>query len=88
MEDAYTALVNLNQGKDPVMDKYKDMQAFFAVFDGHGGREAATFAAEKLVENVAMAMEKESTVEEAMVAGYTNTDAEFLAKVFSSRNFS
>jgi protein phosphatase 1L len=75
LEDGYLALPNfMGQAK----------QGLFSVFDGHGGVDAVRFAAEKLGENIAEAMDSEASVEDAMIAGYGNTDAQFLAKVFIS----
>ncbi|KAL2621835.1 hypothetical protein R1flu_002040 [Riccia fluitans] len=63
-------------------------QAFFGVFDGHGGRKAANFAAEHLVHNIIDAMEKSDRskgyMEAAVRTGYLTTDAEFLQKGVSS----
>lgn len=62
------------------------MQAFFGVFDGHGGRKAANFAAENLVHKITEAIdnspEGKGSVEAAVRAGYLATDAEFLSQVF------
>lgn len=57
------------------------MQAFFGVFDGHGGAKAAEFAALKLEKNIldeVVGRKDETMVEEAVKAGYLKTDAEFL----------
>lgn len=60
-------------------------QAFFGVFDGHGGKMAAQFAAENLGRHIDMAIQsqtgEEESLEDAMQAGYLATDSEFLAKV-------
>ena len=74
MEDNHKAIVN-------VLGDSK--QAFFGVFDGHGGRNAAAFAAENIGQNIVDAMismedEKEEILEKAVRAGYLTTDAEFL----------
>ena len=73
MEDGYLALPNF---------KGQPKQGIFSVFDGHGGIDAVKFVAEKLGENIAMAMDSESNIDDAMVAGYANTDSQFLAKVY------
>ncbi|KAL3692245.1 hypothetical protein R1sor_005896 [Riccia sorocarpa] len=79
LEDTQRAMPDL-QG-DP-------SQAFFGVFDGHGGRQAADFAAEHLVHNIIDAIEKsdrsEGYMEAAVRTGYLTTDAEFLKKGVSS----
>ncbi|KAF7833782.1 putative protein phosphatase 2C 25 [Senna tora] len=71
MEDRYSASVNL-QG-DP-------KQAFFGIFDGHGGAKAAEFAAQNLEKNVVdeVMRREEDDIEEAVKNGYLNTDSEFL----------
>ncbi|PON85447.1 Protein phosphatase [Trema orientale] len=71
MEDRYSAGVNL-QG-DP-------KQAFFGVFDGHGGSKAAEFAAENLEKNVLAELVRRDgdDIEEAVKHGYMNTDSDFL----------
>lgn len=59
-----------------------DEQAFFGIFDGHGGKGAAEFASEnmgeRIVEEVVMRGESCSEMEEAVKIGYLKTDAEFL----------
>lgn len=72
MEDRYSAAVNL-QGRPK--------QAFFGVFDGHGGSKAAEFAAENLEKNVmdeVTRRDEEDDIEEAVKHGYLNTDSDFL----------
>ncbi|KAI5058348.1 hypothetical protein GOP47_0026518 [Adiantum capillus-veneris] len=79
MEDTHTALTNF-QGKAS--------QAFFGVFDGHGGKSAAQFAAETLARHIATAIENQSDDKEglksAMQAGYLAMDSEFLEKGLDS----
>ncbi|KAE9460999.1 hypothetical protein C3L33_07103, partial [Rhododendron williamsianum] len=71
MEDRYSAVVNL-QG-DP-------KQAFYGVFDGHGGTKAAEFAAENLDKNILDEVGRRDGEEmaEAVKYGYLSTDSEFL----------
>ncbi|XP_068668480.1 probable protein phosphatase 2C 25 [Aristolochia californica] len=71
MEDRHSAVVDIHG--DP-------KQAFFGVFDGHGGTKAAEFAAENIDKNVMTEiMERGDTkVEEAVKCGYLKTDSEFL----------
>ncbi|XVF05758.1 hypothetical protein REPUB_Repub05bG0199900 [Reevesia pubescens] len=72
MEDRFSASVKL-QGDSK--------QAFFGVFDGHGGAKAAEFAAQKLEKNIVdeVVRRKDMTkVKEAVKEGYLKTDAEFL----------
>ncbi|KAL0341260.1 UNVERIFIED_CONTAM: putative protein phosphatase 2C 25 [Sesamum radiatum] len=71
MEDRYAAVL-CSEGDSK--------QAFFGVFDGHGGAGAAEFAAKNLEKNVMNGISKRSEVEieEAVKEGYLTTDAEFL----------
>lgn len=71
MEDRYKALVSL-QGNTK--------QAFFGVFDGHGGAQAAEFASENLARNILDEVDRrgKDEIEEAVKHGYLNTDSEFL----------
>ncbi|PKA54569.1 putative protein phosphatase 2C 77 [Apostasia shenzhenica] len=61
-------------------------QAFFGVFDGHGGRAAVNFVSEKLGKNILHAVEQvdekdeEDRFEAAIKAGYMRTDHEFLSQ--------
>lgn len=61
------------------------MQAFFGIFDGHGGPQAAEFAASNLSKNI---MEELSGrwqrgIVDAIRNGYLNTDSEFLKEDIS-----
>lgn len=61
-----------------------DLQCFFGVYDGHGGRKAADFVAERLHKNIIDMMENcgsGSSKEEAVKGGYLKTDQEFLKQV-------
>jgi serine/threonine protein phosphatase PrpC len=60
----------------------RSLQAFFGVFDGHGGAKAAEFAANNLEKNILdeVIMSDEEDVEEAVKRGYLNTDSEFMKK--------
>lgn len=71
MEDRYSASINL-QGDSK--------QACFGIFDGHGGTEAAEFAADNLQKNIMDEIDKsgDCQIEEAIKNGYLKTDAEFL----------
>jgi serine/threonine protein phosphatase PrpC len=58
------------------------LQAFFGVFDGHGGANAAEFAAKNMgryIMNQSKKISQEEIVE-AVRDGYLTTDAEFLKK--------
>ncbi|XP_060212971.1 putative protein phosphatase 2C 53 [Lycium barbarum] len=72
MEDRYSAIVD--------DAKNGSKQAFFGVFDGHGGAKAAEFAVKNLGRNVIteVASKSEEGPEEAVRKGYLTTDAEFL----------
>ncbi|KAM5556707.1 putative protein phosphatase 2C 25 [Rosa sericea] len=71
MEDRYSAVVDLHDNT---------RQAFFGVFDGHGGSKAAEFAAKNLDKNIVdrLASGGEEKVMEAVKDGYLATDVEFL----------
>ncbi|KAL5993269.1 hypothetical protein ACLOJK_014193 [Asimina triloba] len=75
MEDGYRVITSIHGDSK---------QAFFGVFDGHGGREAVDYVAENLGKNIITAMEEtergESQVEEAIRRGYLLTDKGFISK--------
>ncbi|KAK9279913.1 hypothetical protein L1049_013597 [Liquidambar formosana] len=75
MEDRYSAVFDL-QG-DP-------KQAFFGIFDGHGGAKAAEFAAENMDKNILdeVVRRDEDEIEDAVKHGYLTTDSEFLKEDF------
>ncbi|KAL6581234.1 hypothetical protein OROMI_007157 [Orobanche minor] len=71
MEDRYVAVVGSTGDFD---------QAFFGVFDGHGGAGAAEYAAKNLEKNVMTEISKgiDEGIENAVKEGYLTTDSEFL----------
>ncbi|CAN0904001.1 Probable protein phosphatase 2C 2 [Linum grandiflorum] len=73
MEDRFSAAVDI-QG-DP-------KQAFFGVFDGHSGAEAAKFAAKNLGKNILKRISSngggDEKMEDAIKLGYLDTDSQFL----------
>ncbi|KAK9159122.1 hypothetical protein Scep_005696 [Stephania cephalantha] len=71
MEDRYSAVVGI-QG-DP-------KQAFFGVFDGHGGAKAAEFASKNIDKNIINELTRREGegIVEAVRHGYLTTDSEFL----------
>ncbi|WJZ89100.1 hypothetical protein VitviT2T_008346 [Vitis vinifera] len=71
MEDRYSAVVDL-QGDHK--------QAFFGIFDGHGGAKAAEFAAQNLKNNILdeVVRRGDDEIEESVKHGYLNTDSDFL----------
>ncbi|KAF8397261.1 hypothetical protein HHK36_016171 [Tetracentron sinense] len=71
MEDRYSAVVDLHG--DP-------KQAFFGVFDGHGGTKAAEFASKNMGKNIIEEVSRrgEEKIEDAVKHGYLTTDSEFL----------
>ncbi|OAY63842.1 putative protein phosphatase 2C 77 [Ananas comosus] len=80
MEDGYGVITNIHGNSK---------QAFFGVFDGHGGRAAVDFVSENLGNNIIAAVahlekEKEQRLEMAIKAGYLTTDREFLNQGVSS----
>ncbi|KAJ0972882.1 hypothetical protein J5N97_020841 [Dioscorea zingiberensis] len=80
MEDGYGVITNIHGDSN---------QAFFGVFDGHGGRAAVDFISEKLGKNIITALStskkgEEDPLEVAIKEGYLTTDREFLSKGVSS----
>ncbi|KAK1263914.1 putative protein phosphatase 2C 2 [Acorus gramineus] len=78
MEDGYGVITNISG--DP-------KQAFFGVFDGHGGRAAMDHVREKLGKNIMAAINElngEGKLDEAIKEGYLTTDKEFLSQGVSS----
>ncbi|KAH6798050.1 Protein phosphatase 2C family protein [Perilla frutescens var. hirtella] len=74
MEDRYSTVLGF-QGDQK--------QAFFGVFDGHGGTSAAEFAAENLDKNIINELKTtadDDKIELAIKSGYLATDSEFLKK--------
>ncbi|CAL9184311.1 unnamed protein product [Musa hybrid cultivar] len=75
MEDGHGIIPNING--DP-------KQAFFGVFDGHGGRAAVDFVSEKLGKNIISSLagqdKQEIQPEVAIKAGYLTTDKEFISQ--------
>ncbi|KAL8213902.1 hypothetical protein R6Q57_003351 [Mikania cordata] len=71
MEDRFKANVNFSG---------KNKQAFFGVYDGHGGSKAVEFVSENLQNNIRKEVEKRREIEivESIKQGYLNTDSEFL----------
>ncbi|KAH9312795.1 hypothetical protein KI387_027830, partial [Taxus chinensis] len=73
MEDTHKATTNINGD---------DQQAFFGVYDGHGGHKAADFVAEKLGQKIVDLIIKsggqDGKLEQAVKAGYIATHNEFL----------
>lgn len=61
-----------------------NVQSFFGVYDGHGGKKAAEFVAENLHKNILEMMENCMEKEEAVRAGFLRTDQDFLKQVVSN----
>ncbi|EHA8589739.1 putative protein phosphatase 2C 77 [Cocos nucifera] len=79
MEDGYEVITNIHGDSK---------QAFFGVFDGHGGRAAVDFVSKKLGKNIIRAVaeldKEDNQLELAIRSGYLATDKEFLCKGVSS----
>ncbi|RZS07620.1 hypothetical protein BHM03_00038511 [Ensete ventricosum] len=79
MEDGYGVISNIHAAG------FTHLQAFFGVFDGHGGRAAVDFVSEKLGKNIVVALDEpekeENKAEMAIKAGYLTTDRDFLTQV-------
>ncbi|CAI5471004.1 unnamed protein product, partial [Closterium sp. Yama58-4] len=77
MEDTYQALIGFAG---------RESDAFFGVFDGHGGTSAAKFAASELASHVAQAAAHKGAhaSEAALVEGYLEADRHFLEQNVAS----
>ncbi|XP_043720780.1 probable protein phosphatase 2C 74 [Telopea speciosissima] len=79
MEDGFSVIIDILG--DP-------KQAFFCIFDGHGGRAAVDYVTENLGNNIVVAIgevgKAEDQVEQAIRKGYLTTDKDFLSKGLSS----
>ncbi|KAL8129959.1 hypothetical protein V2J09_019114 [Rumex salicifolius] len=79
MEDRYCASLDLQDNPN---------QAFFGVFDGHGGCKAAEFAAKNIGKNIMDEVSRnkpdknETNLQEAVKHGYLKTDSDFLKEDF------
>ncbi|KAH6755750.1 Protein phosphatase 2C family protein [Perilla frutescens var. hirtella] len=75
IEDRFSAVVGI-QGDSK--------QAFFGIFDGHGGAKAAEFAAENLDKNIIDELNRRGgdhgEIQLAVKGGYLTTDSEFLKR--------
>ncbi|KAL0357587.1 UNVERIFIED_CONTAM: putative protein phosphatase 2C 25 [Sesamum calycinum] len=78
MEDRYSALVGLHGDSN---------QAYFGIFDGHGGAKAAEFAADNLNKNIIDELKRrenyaaaDDEIKQAVKSGYLTTDSEFLKR--------
>ncbi|KAJ3682839.1 hypothetical protein LUZ60_013066 [Juncus effusus] len=71
MEDRYVAKLDL-------CDDSKS--AFFGVFDGHGGKEAAEFTSQKISDLIQEEISKDESndIKQSIKSGYLKTDEEFL----------
>ncbi|XP_057786855.1 probable protein phosphatase 2C 25 [Salvia miltiorrhiza] len=74
MEDRYSAVVGIQGDSN---------QAFFGIYDGHGGAKAAEFASENLDKNIIDELNRRgdhSNIQLAVKRGYLTTDSEFLKR--------
>lgn len=77
MEDRHVCLVDLNA----IMGLEEGpSQAFFGVYDGHGGVDAAKFAQAQLYYRVASHPKFNDDVKTSLLEGFSNTDEAFLKK--------
>lgn len=67
MEDSHVCIDNFNGVPE---------NGYFAIYDGHGGREAVEFVAEHLHENIVKEMKNTNDVAEAIKIAYYETDEE------------
>jgi serine/threonine protein phosphatase PrpC len=62
--------------------------AFFGVFDGHGGTEAATYAKLNLLKNILFNEETKGSLKDSIRAGVHKTDRNFIEWATSSGIYS
>jgi hypothetical protein len=88
LEDTWTIVPDLSVvGDFPALTKARS--AFFALYDGHAGRSAAEFCAEKLHANIASKIDtprENENVRKAIFDGFKETDTTFLA-LAASKNY-
>ncbi|EKX49368.1 hypothetical protein GUITHDRAFT_68096, partial [Guillardia theta CCMP2712] len=80
LEDVEVQVPDLSALGSEELSKYRS--AFFAIFDGHAGRNAAEFCAENLPRLIAEKIEKPTEnehVRKAIMQGFKDADAKFLA---------
>lgn len=77
MEDKHVIIEDLNAYLG-LEDAHYPSQAFFAVYDGHGGVEAAEYTRTHLHANIALSPLFKSDPERAIVEGFSITDKNFL----------
>lgn len=82
MEDAHAAVLNLDEGKSEA-----ETNAFFAVYDGHGGSNVARFAGQNVHKRlVTEESYKSRDYKEAMKRAFLGTDEDLLANPSSTRD--
>mmetsp|Transcript_50747 Transcript_50747/g.104414 ORF Transcript_50747/g.104414 Transcript_50747/m.104414 type:complete len:281 (+) Transcript_50747:78-920(+) len=78
-----------DQGRRPEMedgfvfvDQFggRKTSAFFAVYDGHGGRQVVDFVTRELHENVLRELRKTSSVPDALLQAFQQTDGEMVRR--------
>lgn len=77
----YVVGVKEEQGRRPSMEDETDVQqrgdsqfAYFGVYDGHGGKEAATYVRAHLYRNIREKMKPGASIKQAIIDGYLATD--------------
>ncbi|KAH7295061.1 hypothetical protein KP509_27G030900 [Ceratopteris richardii] len=76
MEDEHILIDNLVDHIDPLLMNMTP-SSYYGVFDGHGGRDAAQFAKEKLLKYIVQDASFPVSVEKAVHEGFLNTDKAF-----------
>eukprot|EP00123_Amoebidium_parasiticum_P009158 comp19288_c0_seq1/m.22120 comp19288_c0_seq1/g.22120 ORF comp19288_c0_seq1/g.22120 comp19288_c0_seq1/m.22120 type:complete len:507 (-) comp19288_c0_seq1:940-2460(-) len=79
MEDKHVVISDLNACFG-LEDEGYPYQAFFAVYDGHGGVEAAEYTRIHLHANIVRSEYFKTDIEKAMKEGFSKTDRDFLAR--------
>jgi len=66
----------------------KTPQAFFGVFDGHGGKEAASYTADHLLSHILHSPKFHTDLPNAIIDAFAQTDKEFLLKAHQNQMLS
>jgi len=79
MEDAHTAVLDLQNTDDPKKTTREERLSFFAVFDGHGGHRVALFSGDNVYKILAkQAAFGDGNYEQALKDSFLATDRAIL----------
>ncbi len=80
MEDRHVVLHDVNALFGSMLPKDEPQVSFYAVYDGHAGKDAAAFAASHLHANIFQSEHYPTDVVKAITEAFTKTDKDFLDK--------